>query len=150
MQFFQTMIVSILQYGCTTWTPSKQMEKKIDGNCTKMLRALLKKSWKQHPTKQQLYSHQPPISKTIQIKRTGHAGNCWRSKSELISYILQWSPSHGRAGVGCLARAFSTTALNRCSLDDQPNAMDDRDEWRGRVRESVLVARHDDDDDICR
>ena len=27
-----------------------------------MLHAVLNKSWKQHPTKQQLYSHLPPIS----------------------------------------------------------------------------------------
>ena len=35
-----------------------------------MLRAILNKSWKQHPTKLQLYGHLPPIMKTIQVKRT--------------------------------------------------------------------------------
>ena len=33
-----------------------------------------------YPTKQQLYGHRPHISKTIQIRQTRHAGNCWRSK----------------------------------------------------------------------
>ena len=38
--------------------------------------------------KQQLYSHLPPICKTIQIRRTRHVGHCWRSKVELISDVL--------------------------------------------------------------
>ena len=41
----------------------KRMEKKLDGNYTEMLRAILNKSWRQHPTKRQLYSHLPPITK---------------------------------------------------------------------------------------
>ena len=58
------------------WTLIKHIEKRLDGNCTRMLRAILNKSWKQHPTKQQLYCHLPPISKTIQIRWTRHAGHC--------------------------------------------------------------------------
>ena len=44
--FFQTTTVSILLYGCTTWTMTKLVEKKLDGNCTRMLRVILKKSLK--------------------------------------------------------------------------------------------------------
>ena len=50
--FFQVAIVLILLYRCTTWTLTKQMEKKLDGNYTRMLRAILNKSWRQHPIKQ--------------------------------------------------------------------------------------------------
>ena len=39
--FFQAAVVSILLYGCTTWTLTKRMEKKLDGNYTRMLRAIL-------------------------------------------------------------------------------------------------------------
>ena len=53
--FFQSAVVSILLYGCPTWTLTKHLEKKFDGNYTRMLRAILNKSWRQHPTKQQLY-----------------------------------------------------------------------------------------------
>ena len=61
--FFLAAIVSILLYGCTTWTLTKRMEKKLDGNYTRMLRAILNKFWGQHPTKQHLYGHLPPITK---------------------------------------------------------------------------------------
>ena len=53
--FFQAAVVSILLNGCTIWTLTKQLEKKLDGNYTRMLRAILNKSWRQHPTKPQLY-----------------------------------------------------------------------------------------------
>ena len=72
--FFQAAVVSILLYGCTTWTLTKRLEKKLDDNYTRMLRAILNKSWRQHPTRHQLYGHQPPITKTIQVRRTRHAG----------------------------------------------------------------------------
>ena len=48
--FFQAAVVSILLYGCTTWTLTKRLEKMLDGNYTRMLRAILNKSWLQHPT----------------------------------------------------------------------------------------------------
>ena len=86
--FFQAAVVSILLYGCTTWTLTKRMEKKLDGNYTRMLRAILNKSWRQHPTKQQQYGHLSSITETIQVRRTRHAKHCWRSRDELISDIL--------------------------------------------------------------
>ena len=63
--FFQAAVTSILLYGCTTWTLTKRLEKKLDGNYTRMLRAILNESWQQHPTRHQLYGHLPPITKTI-------------------------------------------------------------------------------------
>ena len=94
--FFQAAIESILLYGCTTWTLIKRMEKKLDGNYTRIQRAILNKSWRNHPTKQELYGHLSPITKTIQVRRTRHAGHNWRRKDELVSDILLWTPSRGQ------------------------------------------------------
>ena len=44
--FFQAATGSILLYGCTIWTLTKRMKKKLDGNYTRMLRAILNKSWR--------------------------------------------------------------------------------------------------------
>ena len=104
--FFQAVVMSILFYGCTTWTLTKRMEKKLDGNHTRKLRAILNKSWRQHSTKQQLYSHLPPITKTIQVRRTRHTEHCWRSRDEFISEILLWTPSRGRAKTGRPTRTY--------------------------------------------
>ena len=83
-----------IYHGCTTWTLTKRLKKKLDGNYTRMLRAILNKSWRQHPTRHQLYGHLPPITKIIQVRRTGHAEHCWRSKDELISDVLLWTPAY--------------------------------------------------------
>ena len=87
--FFQAAVVSVQLYGCTTWTLTKRLKKKLDRNYTRMLRATLNKSWWQQPTRHQLYGHLPPITKTIQVRRTRHAGHCWRWKDKLISDVPQ-------------------------------------------------------------
>ena len=108
-----------------------------------MLQVILNKSWRQHPTKQQLYSHLPPITKTIKIRRTRHAAHCWRSRDELISDVLQWTPSHGRAKAGRPTWTYiQQLCLRTC-----------RKQWtieKGGKRVSgisVLMVRYDDDDD---
>ena len=105
--FFQAAIVLILLYGCTTWMLTKWLEKKLDGNYTRMLRAILNKSRRQHSTKQQLYGYLPPITKTIQVRRTrllekqGRAHkwytpmdlHTWPSKSRVTSSKPTYSSS---------------------------------------------------------
>jgi len=34
-QFFQAVVVSVLLYGCTTWTLTKRLENKLHGSCTR-------------------------------------------------------------------------------------------------------------------
>ena len=95
--FYQATIVSRLLYRCTTWRLTKRIEIKLDANYTRMLRGILNKSWRLHSTKKQLYGHLPLITKAILVRRTRHAGHCWRSRDKLISDILLWTPSYGRA-----------------------------------------------------
>ena len=132
--FFQAAVMSILLYGCTTWTVTKRMEKKLYGNFTRMLGAILNKSWRQHPTK---HGHLPPIIKTIKVRRTRHAGHCWRSRDELINDVLLWISSYGRAKAGRPARTYIQQLCEdtRCSHEDLPEAMNDREEWREMVRD---------------
>ena len=104
---------------------------------TRMLHAILNKSWQQHPTRHQLYGHLPPITKTIQVRRTRHAGHCWRSRDELIRDVLLWIPTHGRAKAGRPARTYIQQLCEDtgCCPEDLPRAMNDREEWRERVRD---------------
>ena len=123
--------VSILLYECTTWMLTKRLEKKLDSNYTRMLWAILNKSWRQHPTKQQLYGHLPPIKETIQVRRTRHAGHCWRSRDKLISDILLWMPSHGCAKAGWPAQTYIQQLCEDtgCSPGHLPEAINDREGW---------------------
>ena len=96
-----------------------------------MLRAILNKSWQQHPTRHQLYGHQPPMTKTIQTRRTRHAGHCWRSKDELVSDVLLWTPAYGQSNAGRLARTYIQQLCDDtgCNPEDLPEAMNDRETW---------------------
>ena len=143
--FFQAAVISILLYWCTTWTLTKRLEKKLNGNYTRMLWAILNKSWWQHSTRHQLYGHLPPITKTIQVRWTRHAGHCWRSRDELL-----WTPTYGQAKAGRPAWTYIQQLCEDtgCSPEDLPEAMNDREKWRERGSGiSVPEARHDDDND---
>ena len=146
--FFQAAVILILLYGYITWTLTKGLEKKLDGNYTRMLWAILNKSWRQHPIKQQLYGHLPSIMKTIKIRWTKHAGHCWRSKDELISDVLQWTPSHGwaKAGWPAWTNIQQLCVDTGCSPEDLLEAMNDREGGERGSGISVLMVQHDDDD----
>ena len=86
----------------------------------------------------QLYGHLPPITKTIQVRQTRYAGHCWRSRGELISDVLLWTPTHGRAKAGQPARTYIQQLCEDTGCEDTeelPEAMNDREKWRERVRD---------------
>ena len=101
----------------------------------------------QHPTKHHLYGHLPPVTKTIQVRRTRLTGHCWRSRDELIRAVLLLTPTYGRAKAGRPAGTYSSylrirdvalkTCLRRWTIGKSGE--------RGSGI-SVLAARHDDDD----
>ena len=142
--FFQAAVVSILLYGCTTWTLSKRLEKKLDSNYTRMLRAILNRSWQQHPTRRQLYGHLPPITKTIQARRTRLAGHCRRNKDEIVSDVLLWTPAYGQSKAVRPARKFIQQLSDDtgCNPEDLPKAMNDRETWRERESQGYPCYPH--------
>ena len=125
------------------------MEKRLDGNYTRMLWAILNKYQRQHPTKQQLYGHLPPISKTIKVRRTRHAGHCWRSKDELMSDVFLGSLHMGvQRQDDLLEPTYNSSVLIR-----DVALMNCRKQWtieKGGEKGSgisVLMVWPDDDDD---
>ena len=115
----------------------KRFEKKLDKSFTRILRAISNKSWKQHPTKRRQFGHLPPISKTIQVRRTRHRRHYWRKENERISKVLQWNPTHGCASIGRPERTYlhQLCVDTGCSLKNQPRVMEDRDAMRERFSE---------------
>ena len=103
----------------------------------KVLNNISVQSWRQQPTRHQLYSHLPLITKTIQVRRTRHAGHCWRNRDELISDVLLWASTYGRAKAGRPARTYiqQLCEYTGCDPEDLPEAINDREKWRERVRD---------------
>ena len=120
-----------------TWLLVIQTHKNISLTSYNIRRKNSNSSWQQHPTRHQLYGHLPPITKTIQVRRARHTGHCWRSSDELISDVLLWTPTHGRAKAGRPTRTYIQQLCEDtgCCPKDLPRAMNDREEWRERVRD---------------
>ena len=78
-----------------------------------------------------------PITKTIQVRWTRHAGHCWRSRDELVRDVLLWTPTHGRAKAGRPGQhpISSYSCWMYVHAEDLPRVMNDREEWRERVRD---------------
>ena len=136
-QFFRAAVESVLVYGANTWTLTSTLEKSIDEAYTRMLRAVLNISWKDHPTKEQLYGNIPPISDTIRERRLRFAGHCWRSKDELVSDLLMWQPRHGKRTPGRPCKTYINQLVEDtgCTAEELPTLMNDREGWRKRVKE---------------
>ena len=117
-------------------TPRRRCLRKSLTAMHKMLWSLLNKSFKQPPTKQQLYGHLPPISKTIKVQRK----TCWtliESKDKPMSDFFHWTPTHGRVSVGTQVRIYLPQPCTGtgCRLEDLLEAMDEWNMYRERIWE---------------
>ena len=94
--FYRTTIESVLMYGAETWTLTKTLEKRLDGAYTRLLRAALNISWREHKTNIELYGKLKPITSTLRERRLRFIGHSWRSKDEVVHKLLLWDPKHGK------------------------------------------------------
>ena len=87
----------------------------------------------------------PSISKSINEWWEKDTGYYLRSKEELISNILLWTPTYGHMSVGQPTKTYIHQFCTDtwCHLEDLPDVMADRDRWqKKKFKESVLTARH--------
>ena len=107
-----------------------------DGNYTRILHAVLNRSWMKYPTKQQLYDHLPPILQSIQVKWARYAGHQWRRKDELIGVVHQYTPCTWihQCWHSCKIYIQQVCADTACSLDDLS-----RDGWWKRFKRVPIV-----------
>ena len=133
--FFRAAVESVLVYGAITWTLTSTLEKKLDGTYTRLLRAALNKSWRQHLTNKELYGKIPKLTNSIREQRLRFAGHCWRSKNELTSDLLLWQPLHGKRSRGRPPKSYIDQLMEDTerTLDELPTSMNDRDGWKSCV-----------------
>ena len=127
-EYFRALAVSILLYGCTSYTVRKQLEKKLNGNYTMMLRTVMNKSGKQYPTKQQLYGYLLPISQTIRARRTYLHHHCEGSKDKThkqrsLMESYTWTHQCNRLAKTYILQLDADTGWR---LQDLPNPIADR------------------------
>ena len=93
-RLFVTTVESVLLYGCEAWTLTVKDEKALDGVYTRMLRAALNVSWKDHVTNIDLYGYLPRLSDTIRKRRMRLAGHCVRHSELTASELILWKEDH--------------------------------------------------------
>ena len=76
--------------------------------------------------------HENYTSQTNHTRRT-----LLKSKDDLISYVLLWTPTYGQAKAGRPARTYIQQLYEDtgCNPEDLPEAMNNREKWRERVRD---------------
>ena len=130
-RFFLATVESVLLYGVECWTTTGKMRNRLDGTNTRMLRAVLGVSWKEHKTNKELYGNLPKITDTLMIRRLRFVGHCWGKKDEVISEQLLWEPKHGARKRGRPARTYVNQLRNDTGLSiaELKNIMGNRKEW---------------------
>ena len=112
------------------WTLSCQLQNRLDGTYTKLLRRAQNISWTQHATLKTIYGNLPRLSQKLTQRRATFAGHCCRAKQEVVSSVLLWKPT-GR--VHSRRLTFTDTLVRDTGLDFVylENAMLDRAVWNG-------------------
>ena len=143
------IIIYLKPYNCSTM--DSFTETPYCGSTSKNLHSsTLNENWRQHWTKQQLYSHLPPVSQAIQKRRARHSYHSWRCKDVLISNVVPWTLTHRHTNVGWPTKIYihQLCADTGCRLEDLPGAMTYWDRWREREsRKYILLTLRQDDDE---
>ena len=143
-RLFKSLVVSILLYGCESWTLLAEAEERIRSFETKSTRRMLGISWREHKTNEyvmkrvkDLVGPQEPLLTTVKRRKLVWFGHTTRHNS-LSKTIMQ----------GTVAGSRKRGGQRKCWMDNikewtamtTPNlliAANNRDTWR---RESVSAA----------
>ena len=118
LHFFHASVESILLYGAETWTITQEMEDRIDGCYTRLLRKALDARWQNHPTNQSLYQDLPKLSAKIKTRRLRFAGHCARNPNLPVSHCLFWTPQAGHTSRGRPITTYSKNLMKDTNLQD--------------------------------
>ena len=105
--FFLAAVTSILLYGCTTWTLTKRLEKKLDGKLHKNAACNLEQVPAATPHKTPTV--RPPASyheNYSSLDEPDTQDTAEEAGDELIRDVLLWTPTRGRAKAGRPARTY--------------------------------------------
>ena len=110
---------------------------RLDGNYTRMLHAVLNKSWKHQPKKYQLYGQLPSISQTIQdmLSTAGKVRINYKQRFLMDAYTWMYQCWLTRKDLHqlCADYALEKTCQKQCTIDT--------DGERERVRELHVISK---------
>ena len=144
-KLYRVLVVSILLYGCETWTLLADSERRIQAFETKCLRRLLNISYREHKTNEfvrrltyVLVGHQEPLLAVVKRRKLEWFGHVTRHNT-LSKTILQGTVEGGRRR-GRQRKSWSDNVRQwtEMSLPDLLVATTDRPTWRRTSASSAL------------
>ena len=138
IKLFRATVESVLLYGCETWTMTSALNYVIDGFYTRLLRKVLRISWRSHTTNKVLYGNLRKISNVIRERRLRFAGHIYRHDDQPVHQLLFWTPKHGKRSVGGPALTYVDVLCKDTGLSvaELRSLMADRELWAETVRTS--------------
>ena len=132
LRLFCSTVESVFLYGCETWTITKELEKKLNGCYTKLLRFVQSYSWKDHICNSTLYGKLPKVTEKIRQRRLKLVGHCLRHKEEMAHNLVCWSPTYGKRKRGKPAMTFvrQVEADTELTIEEVKVLAEDRKAWR--------------------
>ena len=108
-----------------------KMRTRLDGTYTRMLRAVLGDSWKEHKSNKELYGNHPKITDTLMIGRLRFIGHYWRKNDEVIGDLLLWETKHSARKRARPAATYVDQLRNDTGLGiaELKSIMGNRKEW---------------------
>ena len=97
-----------------------------------MIRAILNKYWRDHPTNTELCVNIPSISHLIRDIIIRYACHCYRSDKEIVNKVIHLNQNNGKTMIGYPHKTFLGQLKNDVDLyiGDMKNAMKYRDVWK--------------------
>ena len=132
--FFQAAVVSILLYGCTTWTITKRLEKKLDATTQKCWERYWTNPGDNTPRDSNCTATCLPSRKLYRLDEPDTPDTAGEARTS----------TYGQAKAGRPARTYIQQLCEDtgCNPEDLPEAMNDREKWREMFKD----IRADDDD----
>ena len=112
---------------------NKEFRDRLDGTYTRLLMRVQNLSWRNHPTKAQIYGGIPPISIVVAQRRLRFAGHCHRAKDQVISDILLWKLPCPSRGTRPLTFPDVLSRHTGLTVNELGAAMSNRDQWKQLV-----------------
>ena len=137
VRLFRATVESVLLYNSETWTINKNMQKRIDGCCTTMLRMATNTLWKEETTNEVLCQDLQPLFQTIRERRMRLVGHWIRHTTEMAHNLVLCEPTRGKRNRGrqpvtfidCLKEGTGLT-----NTDEIRTAIMARNKWKKCVK----------------
>ena len=137
MKLFRSLVLSILLYGCESWTLTAELERRIEAFETKSYRRMLGISWFQHKTNEyvlnkvfSLAGPQEPLLSIVKRRKLSWFGHTTRHDSlskTILQGTLEGKRKRGRQRKCWMDNIKDWTQMNMAQLLKKAN---DRPGWR--------------------